>query len=84
MTWTRRQSAPSEDPKLRGVVDRPEGHAAIQRDLNRLDKWADRNLVKFNKGKFKVLRLRRNNPMHQYNLEMRRLSGILSMCTNTS
>ncbi|KAK4831080.1 hypothetical protein QYF61_015278 [Mycteria americana] len=61
----------------------PEGHAAIQRDLNRLEKWADRNLVKFNKGKFKVLHLRRNNPMHQYNLEKRRLSAILSMCINT-
>ncbi|KAK4806711.1 hypothetical protein QYF61_027712 [Mycteria americana] len=41
------------------------GHAAIQRDLNRLEKWADRNLMQFSKGKRKVLPLTRNNPMHQ-------------------
>jgi len=28
--------------------------------------WTDRNLVKFNKGKCKVLQLQRNNPRHQY------------------
>lgn len=27
-----------------GVTDTPEGHATIQRDLNRMVKWADRNL----------------------------------------
>ncbi|KAK4821756.1 hypothetical protein QYF61_000817 [Mycteria americana] len=44
------------------------GCATIQRDLNRLEKWADRYLVKFNKEKCKVLHLGRNNPMHQYML----------------
>ena len=32
----------------------------IQRDLDGLEKWAER---KFNKGKYQVLHLRRNNPM---------------------
>ena len=77
-------SKSADDAKLGGVADTLEGHAAIQRDLNRQEKWADRNLTNFNQEKCKVLHLGRNNPMHQYNLEMRRLSGILSMCTNTS
>ncbi|KAK4828607.1 hypothetical protein QYF61_000059 [Mycteria americana] len=42
-----------------------QGHAAIQRNLGRLEKWADRNLMKFNKGKCKVLHLGRSNPMYQ-------------------
>jgi len=58
----------ADDTKLGGVADTPEGHAAIQRDLDRLEKWADRNLIKFHKGKYQVLHLRSNNPMHQYTL----------------
>ncbi|PKU44202.1 hypothetical protein llap_5498 [Limosa lapponica baueri] len=58
----------SGDTKPGGVADTPQGHAAIQRDLDTLDKWADRNLIKFNE-KRKVLHLLRNNPSHQDMLE---------------
>ena len=44
----------------------PEGHEATERDLNGLEQGADRNLIKFNKEKCKVLHLGRNNPMHRY------------------
>jgi len=43
----------AEDIKLGGVADTPEGSAAIQRDLNRLEKWAGRNLGKFSEWKCK-------------------------------
>ena len=58
----------ADNTNLGGVADTPEGHAANQRDLDRLWKWADRNLLKFNKGKCKVLHLGRNNPRDQYML----------------
>lgn len=41
------------------------GHTDIQRDLSRLEKWADRNLLKFNTVKCKVLHLEKNNTKHQ-------------------
>lgn len=54
------------------MIDKPEGYAAIQRDLDRLEKWSQKNLTKFSKGKFKVLPLRRTNSRHTlgaYHLE---------------
>jgi len=37
-----------------------------QETNSRVNKWTDRNLMQFHKGKYKVLRLGRSNPRHQY------------------
>ena len=47
----------ADDTKLSGVVDAMEGREVIQRDLNRLGRWAWVNLMRFNTAKCKVLHL---------------------------
>ncbi|GAB0205096.1 mitochondrial enolase superfamily member 1 [Grus japonensis] len=58
----------ANNTELCGVVNTLEGRDAIQRDLDRLERWAHANRMKFNKAKCKVLYVGRHNPKHDYRL----------------
>ncbi|GAB0205162.1 mitochondrial enolase superfamily member 1 [Grus japonensis] len=56
----------ANNTKLCGGVNTLEGRDAIQRDLDRLERWAHVNRMKFNKCK--VLHMDQRNPKHNYRL----------------
>ncbi|GAB0175930.1 cAMP-dependent protein kinase inhibitor alpha [Grus japonensis] len=56
----------ADNTKLCGVVDTLEGRDAIQRGLDRLERWARANRI--NKAKCKVLHVGQGNPKHNYRL----------------
>ncbi|PKU39626.1 rna-directed dna polymerase from mobile element jockey-like [Limosa lapponica baueri] len=58
----------SHDTKLCGPVNMLEGKDAIQRDLDRLERWACAKLLKFNQAKCKVLHGGLCNPKNKYRL----------------
>lgn len=49
-------------PNSGAAVNMLKGRAAIQRDLDRLEEWATRNLMKFDKDNCHILHLGRKSP----------------------
>lgn len=56
----------------------PESRAAIQRDLDGLEKWTDRKLMELNQRNCEVLPLERNDPRHGDMLEIMELESSLT------
>lgn len=67
--------------RLGGMADALEGCAAIQRDLDRLQKWANRSLIMFSRGNA-VLHLERNN-LGEDQLEYSFAEKVMGILTDT-
>ena len=59
----------ADETKLGGVPI-PKHCAALQRDVGKQEGCAERNLLKLNKGKCRMLYLGRNNPRPQRKMSM--------------
>lgn len=57
-----------DDTKLRDAVDSLERWNDIQTYLDKLKKWANGNLRRFNRIRYKVVHLHQGNPQYQYKL----------------
>jgi len=65
----------ANDTKVCAAVDTLEGGGAIQRYLDRLERWACASLRRFNKAKGKVLHMGWGTPKHKYRLDREQIES---------
>ncbi|PKU49576.1 rna-directed dna polymerase from mobile element jockey-like [Limosa lapponica baueri] len=65
----------ANDTTLCGAVNMLEGRDAIQRDLDRLERLVQANIMNFNKARCKVLHMSHGNPKHKYRLGRERIKS---------
>ena len=58
----------ADGTELSGEVDTPEERATLQENLDRLEEWNKKKLLKFNKDKCEVFHLGKHNPGVQHRL----------------
>ena len=58
----------ADDTKLGGIANTLEDRNKLQCDLDRLERWAENNRMKFNRDKCQVLHLGKRNQMHSYKM----------------
>ena len=58
----------ADDTKLGGIANTLEDRNKLQSDLDRLERWAENNRMKFNRDKCQVLHLGKRNQMHNYKM----------------
>uniref|UniRef100_A0A803SMX6 Reverse transcriptase domain-containing protein n=1 Tax=Anolis carolinensis TaxID=28377 RepID=A0A803SMX6_ANOCA len=58
----------ADDTKLGGIASTPEDRSRIQNDLDRLERWAETNKMKFNRDKCKILHFGRKNGNQRYRM----------------
>ena len=58
----------ADDTKLCGIANTLEDRNKLQSDLDRLERWAENNRMKFNRDKCQVLHLGKRKQMHSYKI----------------